>query len=40
MSKMIMRDRSFNLQGGGGGRGYGFLIRSEIVFRTTQELEY
>ena len=26
--------------GGGGGGGYGFLFRSEIFFRTTQELEY
>ena len=26
--------------GGGGGGGKGFLFRSEIVFRTTQELEY
>ena len=26
--------------GGGGGGGYGFLFRSEICFRTTQELEY
>ena len=32
-------DRPFNLKGGGGG-GYGFLFRSEIFFRTTQELEY
>ena len=32
-----LRDRPFNLKGG---RGYGFLYRSEIVFRTTQELEY
>ena len=32
------RDRPFNLKGGG--RGYGFLIRSEKFFRTTQELEY
>jgi hypothetical protein len=31
------RDRPFNLKGG---RGYGFLFRSEIFFRTTQELEY
>ena len=30
-----LRDRPFNLQGG-----YGFLFRSEIFFRTTQELEY
>ena len=34
-----LRDRPFNLKGGGGG-GYGFLFRSEIFFRTTQELEY
>jgi hypothetical protein len=33
-----VRDRPFNLQGGGGG--YGFLFRSEFFFRTTQELEY
>ena len=32
----IFRDRPFNLKGGG----YGFLFRSEIIFRTTQELEY
>ena len=32
-----IRDRSFNLKGGGG---YGFLCRSEYFFRTTQELEY
>jgi hypothetical protein len=31
-----LRDRPFNLKGGG----YGFLFRSEIFFRTTQELEY
>ena len=30
-----LRDRPFNLKGG-----YGFLFRSEIVFRTTQELEF
>jgi hypothetical protein len=30
-----VRDRPFNLKGG-----YGFLFRSEICFRTTQELEY
>ena len=29
-------DRPFNLKGGG----YGFLLRSEILFQTTQELEY
>ena len=34
-----LRDRPFNLKGGGGG-GYGFLFRSEFFFRTTQELEY
>ena len=33
-----LRDRPFNLKRGGGG--YGFLFRSEICFRTTQELEY
>ena len=33
-----IRDRPFNLQGGGGG--YGFLFRSVIFFRTTRELEY
>ena len=32
-----VRNRPFNLKGGGG---YGFLFRSEIFFRTTQELEY
>ena len=31
-----VRDRPFNLQGGG----YGFLFRSEFFFRTTRELEY
>jgi hypothetical protein len=31
-----VRDRPFNLKGGG----YGFLFRSEFFFRTTQELEY
>jgi hypothetical protein len=31
-----IRNRPFNLQG----EGYGFLFRSEIFFRTTQELEY
>jgi hypothetical protein len=31
-----VRDRPFNLKGGG----YGFLLRSEFVFRTTQEFEY
>ena len=33
----FIRDRPFNLKGGGV---YGFLIRSEKKFRTTQELEY
>ena len=33
---LLVRDRPFNLQGGG----YGFLFRSEILFRTTRELEY
>ena len=33
-----IRDRPFNLKGGGGG--YGFLFRSEIFFRTTRELEF
>ena len=32
----MVRDRPFNLQGGG----YGFLFRSENFFQTTQELEY
>ena len=32
-----VRDRPFNLKGGGG---YVFLFPSEICFRTTQELEY
>ena len=32
----FIRDRPFNLKGGG----YVFLFRSEIVFQTTQELEY
>ena len=32
----VVRDRPFNLKGGG----YGFLFRSEIFFWTTQELEY
>jgi hypothetical protein len=31
----ILRERPFNLKGGG----YGFLFRSEFFFRTTQELE-
>ena len=34
-----IRDRLFNLKGGGGCC-YGFLFRSENVFRTTQELEF
>ena len=34
-STVVIRDRPFNLKGG-----YGFLFRSEIYFRTTQELEY
>ena len=34
--EIFLRDRPFNLKGGG----YGFLFRSEIFFRTTQELEY
>ena len=33
----LIRDRPFNLKGGGG---YGFLFRSEFFFRTTLELEY
>jgi hypothetical protein len=32
---LLIRDRPFNLQGGG----YGFLFRSDIFFQTTQELE-
>ena len=36
-TKILFRGRPFNLQGG---RGYGFLFRSEFFFRTTQELEY
>ena len=32
------KGRPFNLKGGGGG--YGFLLRSEIIFRTTPELEF
>jgi hypothetical protein len=35
---VLLRDRPFNLKGGG--RGYGFLFRSEFIFRTTQESEY
>ena len=34
-----LKDRPFNLKGGGG-RGYVFLFRSKICVRTTQELEY
>ena len=33
---VTIRDRPFNLKGGG----YGFLFRSEFFFRATQELEY
>ena len=33
----ILRDRPFNLKGGGG---YGFLFRSEFFIRTTRELGY
>jgi hypothetical protein len=33
---VVVRDRPFNLKGGG----YGFLFRSENFFQTTQELEY
>ena len=33
---ILLRDRPFNLKGGG----YGFLFRSEFFIRTTQELEY
>ena len=32
----LVRDRPFNLKGGG----YGFLFHSESFFRTTRELEY
>ena len=35
----VIRDRPFNLQGGGRG-GYVFLLRSEIFFRTARESEY
>ena len=35
---LIVRGRPFNLKGGGGG--YGFLFRSELFFRTTQELDF
>ena len=37
-TEYCLRDRPFNLKGGGGG--YGFLFRSYFFFRTTQELEY
>ena len=37
--KKDIRDRPFNLKGGGGGD-YGFLFRSEILIWTTRELEY
>ena len=37
LSGRWLRDRTFNLKGG---RGYGFLFRSEFFFSTTQELEY
>ena len=32
----LIRDRPFNLKGGG----YGFLFQSKKIFRTTQQLEY
>ena len=35
-SETCLRDRSFNLKGGG----YGFLFRSENFLRATQEVEY
>ena len=38
LERRILRERPFNLKGGGGG--YGFLLRSEFFFRTSQELEY
>ena len=38
-SALNLRDRPFNLQGGGGGD-YVFLFRSEIFFWRTRELEY
>ena len=38
LTLLDIRDRPFNLKGGGGG--YGFLFRSEFFFRTTRELEY
>jgi hypothetical protein len=34
---ILVRDRPFNLKGGGG---YGFLFCSKKIFQTTQELEY
>jgi len=37
MASIIIRDRPFNLQGGGG---YGFFFVQNFFFRTTQELEY
>ena len=37
---LYLRDRPFNLKGGGGGGSYGFLFRSEFCFRLTQELEF
>ena len=38
---LLIRDRPFNLQRGGGGGGcYGFLFRSKKNFRTTRELEF
>ena len=37
LPQKYIRDRPFNLKGGGG---YGFLFRSVIFFRTTRELEY
>jgi transcription initiation factor IIF auxiliary subunit len=38
MYKYVIRKPPFNLKEEGWG--YGFLFRSEIFFRTTQELEY
>jgi hypothetical protein len=35
---LYLRDRPFNLKGGG--VDYGFLFRSEFFFRLTRELEY
>ena len=37
--ELLLRDRPINLQEGGG-EGLSFLIRSEIFFLTTRELEY